>query len=112
MAVNPAADINAQLVNLVALLGSDGVYKVAKTDAESPVRALISPVDKNDSVLIQSYGVNGTRLTFQQSAFAARPAKFDSFTCLGKKFVFDGVVDIIVNNVVIGYTVYCKGILG
>lgn len=112
MAVDPLGDINANITNLVALLGSDGVYRITKTGVETPVRMLVSPVDKRDTEIINAYGVNGCRLTVKADQFTQRPAKFDTWTCAGRKYVFDTVSDILILTTIIGYTIYVKGTVG
>jgi hypothetical protein len=109
MSINPVADINAQLANMMAILGSDGTYTVAKTGLSSSVRGLINQMAGSDTALIQSYGVNGTTLTFQASAFASRPVKFDNWVCNGRKYVFDVVIDEVVNGGQVAYKVIAKG---
>jgi len=112
MTVNPVIDINANLDAMLNLVGSEGDYVVTKTNVASKVVGLISPMDRRDTDLIQSYGVNGCRITFKASSFAARPAKFDTWTCAGRKYVFDAVSEIIVKGVNVGYTAYVKGTVG
>jgi len=112
MAVNPVLDINSNLDAMLTLLGSEGDYVITKTNVTSKVVGLISPMDRRDTDLIQSYGVNGSRLTFKASSFLARPVKYDTWTCAGRKYVFDAVSEIIVKGVNVGYTVYVKGTVG
>lgn len=109
MAINPAGDAAAELANMVALLGTDGTYTIAKTNVATPVRGLMAKMNKRDVELINSYGLNGSTLTFQASVFAQRPAKFDTWVVNGQKYVFDSVVDIVIAGVLIGWTVYCLG---
>lgn len=112
MAVNPVIDINKNLSMMVTLLGSKGVYTPVNSTVVPDVAGLISPFDRRDVDLIQSYGVGGCRLTFMASAFTARPKKFDQWVCAGRKYIFDNIADIIVKGEIIGYTAYVKGIIG
>jgi len=112
MAINPVIDINTNLDALLTLLGSEGDYVVTKTSATTKVIGLISPMDRRDTDLIQSYGVNGARLTFKAAAFTTRPVKYDSWTWAGKKYIFDTVSEIIVKGVNVGYTVFVRGTVG
>jgi hypothetical protein len=112
MTIDPAADTIAQLSNMVALIGSDGTYTIAKTSATQVIRGLIAKMDNRDTALVQAYGVNGSRLTFQANIFTQRPAKFDTWTVNGVRYVFGGVSDIVIAGQLVGYTVYCKGDFG
>ena len=112
MTIDPSANTIAELSNMVALLGSDGIYTIAKTSATQVIRGLVAKMDNRDTALVQAYGVNGSRLTFQNTVFAQRPAKFDTWTVNGVKYVFGGVSDIVIAGVLCGYTVYCKGDIG
>jgi hypothetical protein len=110
--INAPATIRAELDKLLALLGSEGDYAVTKTAVLSKVTGLISPIDARDVDLVNAYGVNGMKMAFKAESFAQRPSKFDSWTCLGRKYVFDAVMDIVVKGETIGYVVYTKGLVG
>lgn len=108
MAFTPVGDSQKGLDEIIALLGSDGQYTIAKTRVTTTVRGAISPMSK-DVDLVQAYGVNGMRITFKSGSFAQRPSKFDWWIANGQRFVFDTVTDIIVAGTLIGYTCWTKG---
>ena len=118
MSIKPISDINTKLIEMIRVLGCDGIYTCVKSATSTTpatsytVRGVISQIERRDTDLIQAYGVNGTRITFKQDSFIERPYKFDSWRLIDRKYVFDGVLDIIISGKVVGYTVYCKGIAG
>jgi hypothetical protein len=133
--MNAATATINQLAKTVKLLGSNGVWHpVTSLDAvmsywqlmyeidpiayKMPgsfavdIRGLVSPFDKKDNDVIQSYGVNGNMLTFQASLFPVRPCKFDTWVCKAGKFVFQDVVDQIINDEIVAYSIYTRGLNG
>lgn len=112
MAINPVSDIQAQLLGMINLLGTSGMYTITKTGASSTVIGLLSPFDRKDVDLINAYGVGGYRITFQSNSFTQRPAKFDTWVCMGRKYVFDTVVDQLVKGQLVAYTCYIRGTVG
>lgn len=112
MASDPVATIGSQLLKMIFFLGTEGAYTITKTNVTTQVKGLISPMDRRDTELIQSYGVNGMRLTFKADSFTTRPVRYDTWVANGRKFVFDACSEIIIKGEVVGYTVYCKGTVG
>jgi hypothetical protein len=111
--VSAATDAVTALADMLKYLGSTAKYTQTKAPAKPPMtmKVLISHPSYKDEALVNAYGIDVTILTFAHGTDfqAVHPEKFDSVVIMGKRYVFDFVHPVVVEDTYVGWTCYSKG---
>ena len=111
--MSAAADSVRSLTEMMKYLGSTALYTQTKMPTLPPVsmKVLLSHPSYKDEEIVNAYGIDVTILTFEHNPTFqfTPPEKFDSVVIMGKRYVFDFVHPIVVEDTFIGWTCYSKG---
>lgn len=96
---------------VIDTLGLNAILHIAKSPADvKPVKVGFATATKEDTALVNSYGVGARIITIKASETTQPPVKFDHVMIGAEKFVFDTVTDVhLPGGAVVGYRCYCRG---
>lgn len=102
--------IRGALEQMLGLAGSAMTWTQAKPPAATrAVNGYIKMVGKDETEIINAYGMNAKVLTVAAKDFTTRPEKFDTFTLGADRYTVNAVQDIHINNAVAFYKIILRG---
>lgn len=110
--MSASSDAIKSLADMMKYLGSTASFFQTKSpNTTGSMLVLLSHPSYKDEEIVNAYGIDVTILTFEHNAVfqSTPPEKFDSVMIMGKRYVFDFVHPVMIQDVIVGWTCYSKG---
>lgn len=103
--------VSSAFDQVVDLLGTNFTWNQAKSpNGTAQAVCGIKTVGAKDIELINSYGIGAKVLTIKAASLPVPPEKFDEFTVNGEVYTADAVHPVRINDQIVGYKCYCRGL--
>ncbi len=105
------AKVRGGFKQVISLLGVPATWtQVLPPNATLTATVGFKTAGKNDSEVVNSYGIGAKIITFDADNFRTQPPKkFDKLEVMGEVYILDEVMMVHLNGEVVGFKAYARG---